>query len=66
MNDLARQIVGDIVDGVDGTGIKAGLVGEVGCTWPLADNERKSLLAAAAAQGETGAARFPMAPQLQP
>ena len=56
VDDLARQIVGDIVDGADGTGIKAGVIGEVGCTWPLAGSERKSLLAAAVAQGETGAA----------
>ena len=41
---------------MDGTGIKAGIIGEVGCTWPLTDNERKSLAAAAAAQRETGAA----------
>ena len=56
VNDLARQIAGDIVDGVEGTGIKAGIIGEVGCTWPLAPAERKSLSAAAIAQGETGAA----------
>ena len=36
--------------------VKAGIIGEVGCTWPLAQTERKSLLAAAIAQGETGAA----------
>ena len=56
VDDLARQIAGDIVDGVEGTGIKAGIIGEVGCTWPLAPTERKSLSAAAIAQGETGAA----------
>lgn len=53
---LAQQIVGEITDGVDGTGIKAGIIGEVGCTWPLTPNERKSLRAAAMAQQETGAA----------
>ena len=56
VDDLARQIVGDIVEGVDGTGVRAGVIGEVGCTWPLDPNERKSLAAAAIAQGETGAA----------
>ena len=55
-DDLAREIVGDIVDGVGGSGVRAGIIGEVGCTWPLAPNERKSLSAAAIAQGETGAA----------
>ena len=52
---LAARIVRDIAEGVDGTGVKAGIIGEIGCTWPLADNERKSLRAAAAAQRETGA-----------
>ena len=56
VDDLAREIVGDIVEGVDGSGIRAGIIGEIGCTWPLAPNERKSLSAAAIAQRETGAA----------
>ena len=56
VEDLAREIIADIVEGVDGSGAKAGIIGEVGCTWPLAPNERKSLLAAAIAQRETGAA----------
>ena len=53
---IARRIVDDIRNGVDGTGIKAGIIGEVGCTWPLTANERKSVAAAAVAQQETGAA----------
>ena len=53
---VAQRIVDDIRNGVDGTGIKAGIIGEVGCTWPLTDNERMSLRAAAAAHQETGAA----------
>ena len=53
---LAREIVRDIVDGVEDSGVRAGIIGEIGCTWPLAPNERKSLLAAAIAQRETGAA----------
>ncbi len=53
--DLARTIKGDIVEGADGTGVRAGIIGEVGCTWPLTDNERKSLRASATAQRETGA-----------
>ena len=56
VEDLARGIVGDIVEGVDGSGVQAGIIGEVGCTSPLAANERKSLLASAIAQQETGAA----------
>ena len=53
---LAREIIGDIFEGVEGSGVKAGIIGEIGCTWPLAPNERKSLSAAAMAQRETGAA----------
>ena len=53
---LSQRIVDDIRNGVGGTGIKAGIIGEIGCTWPLTDNERKSLAAAAIAQRETGAA----------
>ena len=53
--DLARRIVADIQVGVDDTGIRAGVIGEIGCTWPLTDGERKVLQAAAIAQRETGA-----------
>ncbi|MCY4530438.1 MAG: aryldialkylphosphatase [Chloroflexi bacterium] len=56
VEDLAREIIGDIVEGVEGSGVKAGIIGEIGCTWPLAPTERKSLSAAAIAQRETGAA----------
>ena len=68
MEDLAREIIGDIDEGVEGSGVRAGIIGEIGCTWPLAPNERKSLSAAAIAQRETGAAilihpgRHPEAP----
>ena len=56
VEDLAREIIGDIVEGVEGSRVRAGIIGEIGCTWPLASNERKSLSAAAVAQSETGAA----------
>ena len=56
VDDLAREIIGDIVEGVEGSGVRAGIIGEVGCSWPLAPNEHKSLSAAAIAQRETGAA----------
>ena len=56
VEDLAIAITSEITEGVDGTGIKAGIIGEVGCTWPMTTNERKSLSAAAIAQQELGAA----------
>jgi phosphotriesterase-related protein len=66
---LAEQITSEIFDGADGTDVKAGLIGEIGCSWPLTPNERKVLRASAAAQRETGAAilihpgRDPSAPR---
>ena len=54
-DEIVEEIVRDITEGVDGTGIKSGVVGEVGCTWPLTDNERKVLRASARAQRLTGA-----------
>jgi len=54
--ELAAEIAGDVTEGVGDTGIKAGVIGEIGCSWPLAPNERKVLRAAARAQRQTGAA----------
>ena len=54
-DDIAKQIVRDVMEGVDGTVIRSGVIGEIGCTWPLADNERKVLRASARAQRITGA-----------
>ena len=53
--DIAAQIVAELTSGVGNTGVKAGIIGELGCTWPLMDNERKVLVAAADAQRQTGA-----------
>lgn len=52
---LTEQIVREVVRGVGNTGIKSGVLGEVGCTWPLRPNERKVLRATARAQTITGA-----------
>jgi len=54
-DDIVEQIVRDVMEGVDGTGIRSGVIGEIGCSWPLADNERKVLRASARAQRMTGA-----------
>jgi len=53
--DIAAEIVADLRDGAHGTDIRAGLIGEIGCSWPLKELERKSLRAAGMAQKETGA-----------
>ena len=56
VSDIAEEIVRDITEGVDGTDVKAGIIGEVGCSWPTLPNEAKSLRATAQAQRETGVA----------
>ena len=55
-SQLAAQMTRELTEGVDGTGVKAGILGELGCSWPLTDNEGKVLRAAARAPRETGAA----------
>ncbi len=54
--EITEGIVRDIVVGVSDTGVRAGIIGEIGCSAPLMDNERKVLRASAAAQQRTGAA----------
>ncbi len=53
--DIAQEIVNDITIGVGDTGICSGIIGEIGCSAPLTDNERKVLRAGAMAQRQTGA-----------
>ncbi|MGH3239319.1 MAG: phosphotriesterase family protein [Spirillospora sp.] len=56
VDELAAAIVGDIVDGADGTGIRAGIIGEVGAeSAPLTPGELKSVRAAGRASRVTGA-----------
>ncbi|MBA7680101.1 Phosphotriesterase homology protein [subsurface metagenome] len=54
--EIAQEIVRDIMVGVDNTGVRAGIIGEIGCSVPLTENEKKILRASAAAQQRTGAA----------
>ncbi len=53
--EITEEIVRDVTVGVGTTGIRAGIIGEVGHTWPVWDNERKALRASARAQQLTGA-----------
>ncbi|XP_066274768.1 phosphotriesterase-related protein-like [Branchiostoma lanceolatum] len=52
--DLVATMVRDITEGADGTNARCGVIGEVGCSWPLTDSEKKVMEASATAQSETG------------
>ena len=52
-DEIAAEIVADLTAGQ--RGVRAGVIGELGCSWPLWPNERKVLRAGAWAQVETGA-----------
>ena len=52
---IAEEIVNDLTQGIGGTRIKAGIIGEIGTGWPLTPNEEKVLRAAARAHHKTEA-----------
>jgi len=52
--EIAEEFVRDIVVGVGDNSVRAGIIGELGCSWPITKNERKVLQAAAIAQQRTG------------
>jgi len=51
---LEREFIEEIIEGVDNTGIKIGVIGEIGCTWPLKRGEKKVLSVAARTQKRIG------------
>ena len=53
--DIAEEMVRDVTEGVEGTGVRAGIIGELGNSWPWLPNERKVVRAGARAQRITGA-----------
>jgi phosphotriesterase-related protein len=70
VRDLETLLVREVQEGVDGTHwkvfvsffvkqlftiAKAGVIGELGTSWPISENERKVLTAAAKACARTGA-----------
>lgn len=52
--ELASTIVQEVTEGIKGTRVRCGIIGEVGCSAPLTDTETRSLQAAAIAQRATG------------
>src|ERR1041384_2690765 len=55
VDEITRELIADVTTGVGDTGVRAGLLGEIGTTSPWTENEQKVLRAAIAAQRETGA-----------
>ena len=55
VEELAEIMIGELVEGVDNTGIRAGIIGEIGCSYPFHPNEAKVLRAVARAHVNTGA-----------
>ena len=55
--DIVQRIVDDLTVGVNETGIKSGIIGEVGCSWPLTSNEPKVLRASGRAVADPSGPR---------
>ena len=54
-DNMASAMIRDLAVGFDGTGIRAGIIGEIGVSDPWHPDERRAMTAAALAQQETGA-----------
>lgn len=54
--ELCNELIGQVTEGCDGTNVKCGLIGEIGCSWHLTANEKKVLRATALAQQHLGCA----------
>jgi phosphotriesterase-related protein len=52
--EIYQEIISEIRNGIDGTGIRPGVIGEIGSGDPIHDQEKKVLRAAARAQCESG------------
>jgi phosphotriesterase-related protein len=53
--EISEEFVRDLLEGTGFFQVRAGMIGELGCTWPLKKNEQKVLVAGAIAQQKTGA-----------
>jgi phosphotriesterase-related protein len=51
---IKEEMLRDIREGIDGTGVKSGVIGEIGTSEKLHANEKKALIAASQVQAETG------------
>ena len=57
-SEITDRIVAEFADGVGNTGVRPGVIGEIGCSWPLEGIETKVLRAAGIAQKILGAALY--------
>jgi phosphotriesterase-related protein len=55
VEEIAQEMVDEIDQGIEGTVVRSGIIGEVGTSHPLEENEKKVVKAAARAQQATGA-----------
>lgn len=51
---MADNMVKEIEVGIGDSGVRCGVIGEIGCSYPLKDSEKRALQAAALAQTKTG------------
>ena len=56
VEDFAEEMIGQILHGAWGTDVRAGMIGEIGCSAPWTDTEKRVMQAALIAAAETGAA----------
>lgn len=54
IDQISEEMMREITHGMDGTNIKAGVIGEIGTSEMIYANEKKSLIAAGMVQQETG------------
>ncbi|QTH40726.1 hypothetical protein J4772_24560 [Cohnella sp. LGH] len=54
VESIAEEIHREVTVGMDGTNIRAGVIGEIGTSAVIHPNEKKTLIAAAMVQSETG------------
>ena len=55
-DEITALLVRDLTEGIDGSNVKAGIIGEIGTSSPVTDSEARVLRAAARAAAATGAA----------
>lgn len=55
IDTLASRIAREVLEGIEGKEVKAGMIGEIGTSYPMTSQEEKALRAAGRAQLQTGA-----------